>query len=317
MLCQDYHEDHQAQGDVEECHGDGKARGGASLRPLPVKPRPAGADHIRVGRVRASLALSVLAVAVFVPGASAGSLLTAGRSLIPADRSFLVRGPIVEHDCFVGHGQTARCVQFNIESIGLSYTARKRLLLMNASRQGWKLLRKREYRNSSAFIYLSRGDLRATLGVGPTAAGSGRRVPTWVQVTRPATRKSALPPPVAVHSHATGPAKRRFVDAANAACRSALERVKRIPHNTPKAAAKKYREELDRTISRQTPPRGDEQAVRQVLAEFRRFSRAIGYLITVKGENSLGAVAEIAVSSKRARTAAKAYKLTACLPLLG
>jgi hypothetical protein len=114
--------------------------------------------------------------------------------------------------------------------------------------------------------------------------------------------------------------KQRFVGAANAACRSALQRVNRIPHTTPSETAKRYRRELDRTInsiSRQRPPRGDEQAVRRVLAEFRRFSRAIGYLITVKGENSLGAVAEIAVSSKRARKAAKAYELTDCLPLLG
>lgn len=240
--------------------------------------------------------------------------------MIPADPSFLVRGPVLEHDCFVGNGKTARCVQFNIESVGLSYTLRKRLLLANATRHGWRLLRKREYRNSSAFIYLSRGDLRATLGVGPSEAGSGGRVPTWVQVTRPATRKSAVPPPVSIHSGTTGPMKQRFVSAANAACRSALQRVKRIPRTTPKATAKRYRQELDRTIdsiSRQKPPPGDEQAVRRVLAEFRRFSRAIGYLITVKGENSLGAVAEISVSSKRARKAAKAYELTACLPLLG
>ena len=109
------------------------------------------------------LALGILAAVVFVPvsGAVAAlSLPAAGRSLIPSDRSFLVRGPILERDCFVGNGKTARCVQFNIESLGLSSAARKRLLLLNASRHGWKLVRKREYGNSSAFLYLSRSRFR-------------------------------------------------------------------------------------------------------------------------------------------------------------
>jgi hypothetical protein len=247
------------------------------------------------------------------------SLPAAGRSLIPSDRSFLVRGPILERDCFVGNGKTARCVQFNIESVGLSAAARKRLLLLNASRHGWKLVRRREYGNSSAFLYLSREDLRATLGVGPAEAGR-ERVPTWVEVTRPATRKSAQLPPVRIDSHATGAPKRRFVGAANAVCVSALARVKRIPHTSPKVAVEKYRGELERAIGaigRLSPPPGDERAVRQVLTEFRRFSQAIGYLISVKGENALGAAAAIAVTGKRARKAARAYGLTACLPLLG
>ena len=231
-----------------------------------------------------------------------------------------MRAKILERDCFVGNGQTARCVQFNIESVGLSSAARKRLLLLNASRHGWKLVRKREYGNSSAFLYLSRGDLRATLGVGPDAAGGGGRVPTWVEVTRPATRKSAQLPPVRIDSHATGAAKRHFVGAANAVCVSTLARVRRIPQTSPKVAVKKYRGELERAIGaigRLSPPPGDERAVRQVLTEFSRFSQAIGYLISVKGENALGAAAAIAVTGKRARKAARSYGLTACLPLLG
>src|SRR5207247_5586455 len=152
-----------------------------------------------------TLALALLAGIVFVPVSGAGaslSLPAAGRSLIPSDRSFLVRGPIVERDCFVGNGKTARCVQFNIESVGLSYEARKRLLLRTADRHGWKLVRKREYENSSAFLYLSRGGLRARLGVGPGGAGSGGRVPTWVEGTQPSTRRSAQLPPVRIASHA-------------------------------------------------------------------------------------------------------------------
>ena len=282
-----------------------------------------GADYPAVGPRRLMLALGILAAVVFVPvsGAVAAlSLPAAGRSLIPSDRSFLVRGKILERDCFVGNGQTARCVQFNIESVGLSSAARKRLLLLNASRHGWKLVRKREYGNSSAFLYLSRGGLRATLGVGPDAAADRGRVPTWVQVTRPATRRSAHLPPVRIDSHATGAAKRHFVAAANAVCVSTLARVRRIPHTSPKVAVKKYRGELERAIGaigRLSPPPGDERAVRQVLTEFSRFSQAIGYLISVKGENALGAAAAIAVTGKRARKAARSYGLTACLPLLG
>jgi hypothetical protein len=285
--------------------------------------RRAGADYPTVGLRRLTLALGILAAVLFVPvsGAVAALLLpAAGRSLIPSDRSFLVRGKILERDCFVGNGQTARCVQFNIESVGLSSAARKRLLLLNASRHGWKLVRTREYGNSSAFLYLSRGDLRARLGVGPDAAGGGGRVATWVEVTRPATRKPAQLPPVRIDSHATGAAKRHFVGAANAVCVSTLARVRRIPQTSPKVAVKKYRGELERAIGAigwLSPPPGDERVVRQVLTEFSRFSQAIGYLISVKGDNALGAAAAIAVTGKRTRKAARSYGLTACLPLLG
>jgi hypothetical protein len=289
----------------------------------PLSRGEQGADDPTVGLRRLILAFAILTGLVLVPGGGAAgalSLPAAGRSLIPSDRSFFVRGRIFERDCFVGKGDTARCVRFNLESVGLSYAVRKRLLLRNASRHGWKLVREREYRNSSAFLYLSRGDLRATLGVGPDAAGSGGRVPTWVEVTRPSTRKSAGLPPVRVDSHATGAAKRRFVGAANAVCVATFARLKRIPQASPTATVKKYRGELDRAIAsidRLSSPRGDELAVRQVLTEFRRYSQAIGYLITVKGESSLGVAAAIAVTGKRARKAATAYGLTACLPLFG
>jgi hypothetical protein len=291
-----------------------------------VKPQPSGADQPAVA-LRRILVLAILTglvlVLVLVPGAGAAGVLSlpaAGRSLIPPDRSFFVRDRIRERDCSVGKGDTARCVQFNLESVGLSYAARKRLLLRNASRHGWKLIRERDYGNSSAFLYLSRRDLRATLGVGPDSAGSGGRVPTWVKVTRPSTRKSAQLPPVRVDSHATGAAKRRFIGAANAVCVATLARLKRIPQTSPTATVKKYRGELDRaidSIDRLPPPRGDELAVRQVLTEFRRYSQAIGYLITAKGESSLGAVAAIAVTGKRARKAATTYGLTACVPVFG
>jgi hypothetical protein len=263
----------------------------------------------------------VLAGACFVPAGEAGrtpSLSAAGRSLIPPDRTFLVREPIIERDCFVGGGKTARCVQFNVESVGLTYAARKRALLLNASRHGWTLVRKREYANSSAFLYFKRGQLAATLGIGPDAAGSAGRVPTWVKVMRPATQRQAGPSPVRIHSLATAAAKRRFVAAADAVCISALARMSRIPRASPAVTVKKYRGELDRairSIGKLSPPRGDKQAVRQMLTEFRRFSQAIGYLISAKGESSLAAVAAVAESGKRARKAARAYGLQACVGL--
>jgi hypothetical protein len=163
----------------------------------------------------------------------------------------------------------------------------------------------------AGFLFVSSGGATGALSL--PAAGQSLIAPDRSFMVRPSTRKSAGLPPVRVDSHATGAAKRRFVRAANAVCAATLVRVKRIPRMSPEAMTQRYQRELERTIGsidRLSPPRGDQLAVRQVLAEFRRFSQAIGYLITVKGENSLGVVAAIAVTGKRARRAATLYGLT-------
>jgi hypothetical protein len=54
-----------------------------------------------------------------------------------------------------------------------------------------------------------------------------------------------------------------------------------------------------------------------VLAEFRRYGSALDALLQAKGEDVLGAAAALSVFGKRARHVARAYGLTACVPLIG
>jgi hypothetical protein len=142
-----------------------------------------------------------------------------------------------------------------------------------------------------------------------------------VRVSLPSTAKHVGLPPVKIVSHADAGAKRRFVAAANSACRAGVARILRLGKaSSPAAGAKRYRAEVDRTIrtiAALKAPAGDERAVSRVLAEFRRFSEAIQWLIEAKGEEALGAAAAIAVTAKRARAAAGAYGLTDCVKLVG
>jgi hypothetical protein len=268
----------------------------------------------------AAVSLAFLFCTAPCADAATTPLIAAGRSLVPSGRDFVVRDRIRERSCVAGR-TSVRCVEFTVESRGVRFAARLSLFAATARGHGWTVARTRHFKNGGAVVYLKRGGFRAVLGLGNNRLWSGGPVITLVRVTLPATAQHVGLPPVRVDSRVTGPAKRRFVALANAACRAGVARVVRIPKATsPSAGAKRYRAELDRTIraiAALTPPRGDEQAVSRVLAEFRRFSHAIQLLIETKGENALGAAAAIAVTGKRARAAAKAYGLSDCAKLVG
>jgi hypothetical protein len=286
-----------------------------------VQPPQCVADEIRMrGRLRIALVATLLLVAVPPAHAAAIGLTAAGRSLVPPGRDFAVRDSIRERNCIAG-GTSVRCVEFTVETRNIRFAARLSVFIGNARRHGWTLARTRRYKNGGAVVYFKRGGFRAVLGLGTNALWSGGPVPTLVRVSLPATAKRVGLPPVTIVSHASAAAKRRFVTAANAACRSGIARLRRIARPTsPAAGAKRYRTELDRvirSIASLTPPRGDERAVSRVLAEFRRFSQAVQSLIEAEGENALAAAAAIAVTAKRARTAAKAYGLNECAKLFG
>ena len=257
-----------------------------------------------------------------VPATSAAGtgLTAAGRSLVPSGRDFVVRDPIRERDCVAGR-TSVRCVEFTVESRNVRFGVRLNLFIANARRHGWTLARTQRYKNGTAVVYLKQGGFRAVLGVGSNRLWSGGPVTTLVRVSLPATAKHLGLPPVTIVSHAGAKTKRRFVAAANAACRAGIARIMRIPKPTsPAAGAKRYRTELDRTIralAALKPPASDERAVGRVLAEFRRFSQSVQWLIEAKGEDALGAAAAIAVTGKRARAAAKAYGLKDCAKLVG
>src|SRR5439155_22118844 len=121
------------------------------------------------------------------------------------------------------------------------------LFIANARSHGWTLARTKRFTNGTAVVYLKRGGFRAALGLGSNTLWSGGPVTTLVRVSLPATAKHLGLPPVKIVSHATGPAKRRFVAAANAACRAGVARLMRIPRPaSPAAGAKRFRAELDR-----------------------------------------------------------------------
>jgi hypothetical protein len=268
----------------------------------------------------AAVSLAFLFCAVACADAATTPLIAAGRSLVPAGRDFVVRDRIRERACVAGR-TSVRCVEFAVESRTVRLTARLSLFAATARRHGWTLARTQHFNNGGAVVYLKRGAFRAVLGFGNNRLWSGGPVTTLVRVTLPATAQHVGLPPVRIDSRVTGPAKRRFVALANAACRAGVSRILHIPKATsPSAGAKRYRVELDRTIhaiAALRPPPEDERAVSRVLAEFRRFSQAIQLLIDAKGENALGAAAAIAVTGKRARAAANAYGLSDCAKLVG
>ena len=272
-------------------------------------------------RSRRRIAIGVLFFCLVPSASAAGTGLTAaGRSLVPSGPDFAVRDPIRERDCVAGR-TSVRCVEFTVESRNLRFAVRLNLFVANARRHGWTVARTQHFKNGGAVVYLKQGGFRGVLGLGSTTLWSGGPVTTLVRVSLPATAKHIGLPPVKIVSHATGSEKRRFVAAANGACRAGVARILRLGKaSSPAAGAKRYRAELDRTIraiAALKAPVGDERAVSRILAEFRRFSQAIQLLIEAKGEDALGAAAAIAVTAKRARAAARAYGLTDCVKLAG
>jgi hypothetical protein len=260
--------------------------------------------------------------AVFAADAAAAKhpqLRAAGLSLVPAGRAFRLQEAVREHSCFIRKGVVAPCVQFTVRSRGVAYAPRKRLFIANARRRGWALTRRQQFSNHSAFLFFRRGKLRAKIGLGPddrTNVEQGN----FVEVFIPSEAKPMLPS-LTIRSRATAADKHRFLVAANAACSRVAARLKRErPPKDPQVGVRRIRDEwraLVQRIATLRRPRGDEHAVERVLAEFRRYGSALDALLQAKGEDVLGAAAALSVFGKRARHVARAYGLTACVPLIG
>ena len=224
-----------------------------------------------------------------------------------------------EKDCTAGVDERPPpCIHFFFPTRGVPLAERRRAVHENAAQNSWRPWPRPG--SPDGFIYFRRGPYRARLT-------TGADLPDELVDRMPALHEvmvfdlSRQPPPEPPPDPSGWSAeKRAFVKEVDAICARVSREARPLkPRRGQADAALTRLAEIwgDATddVAALEPPPGDEQAVRRIVLEFRRFERALRIFARVEGEMTLAAAVGTFEQGRRAEKAARRYGVIGCSEL--